>query len=227
MGVGWWMRTFDRRRWDAIFGGGARGAEQKILDALLEWKEGYFDGTDGLGPGPNRVEILASQEGQEAKALAFHLARNGFTYYGLDPVQSKQLDNFGRTVCAPGALGDDLDVKWYSPDLLSWGEVSELLDRLRHSASLRRLHRSPRYLPLLLTGRRFGTEAQPNEPGHGYYAIFSPAEAVELSQEVAAAISVPLPWRQPRWQPETTETYFLAPLAGVVKSGRWLHMSYS
>src|SRR5262245_13286928 len=221
------MKTFDRGGWDAIFGGGAHGAEQKILDAQLRGDEGYFDGTDQHGPGSYRPQILASQRGRDAQFLASHLVKNGFTYGGLDAAQSRRLDRFGVTVCAPEALGNDLDVKWYSPDVLSWGGVSELLGRLRHSASLRRLRRSPRHLPLLSTGRRFGTEAQPNEPGHGYYAIFSHAEAVELRQEVAAAISVPLPWREPRWEPETTETYFLAPLAGVVKSGRWLHMSYS
>jgi len=223
MGAGWWMKTFDRTRWDAIFGGGLPGAEQKILDALLGEVEGYFDGSDELGPGPDRERILASQEGQEAMTLASHLARNGFTYDGLDRAQSRRLDDFARTICAPEALGDALDVRWYSPDLLGWGQVSELLDRLGHYRS----RRSPRYLPLLLTGRQFGTETQPTYARSGYYAVFSPAETVELRNEVVAAIGVPVPWREPRWEPEGTQTYFLAPLTEVVKSGRWLHMSYS
>lgn len=61
---------------------------------------------------------------------------------------------------------------------------------------------------------------------HCRYAIFSPAEVVELRQEVSAAINAPAPWEDPP-DPAETEKYFLAPLTNVANSGRWLHMSYS
>jgi len=50
-------------------------------------------------------------------------------------------------------------------------------------------------LPFLLTGRRYGTEAQPTRTNHDFYAIFSPAEVVELMNEVRASIDAPIPWR--------------------------------
>jgi len=65
------------------------GAEQKILDAMLWDNDGYFDGSDELGHGLNREQVLASEQGQQA------LARKGFTYDGLDSAQASLLDQFG------------------------------------------------------------------------------------------------------------------------------------
>lgn len=117
MGAGWWIHTFDRAKWDAIFGSGRPEAEQKIVDAQLGEIEGYFDGSEKLRPGPDRQEILASPEGQAALVLAAHLIENGFTYDDLGQSRAVMLDEFACTVCAPESLGNFLDIKWHSPGL--------------------------------------------------------------------------------------------------------------
>jgi hypothetical protein len=236
MGSGWWMHTFDRAKWDAIFGSRRTEAEQKIVDAQLWEIEGYFDGSEELRPGPDRQEILDSPDGQAAIVLAAHLVENGFTYDDLGEPQAVMLDDFACTVCARESLGDFLDIKWHSPDFLGERTILQLLGYVRSPLS-RRIKRlmgaqaqlvEPRYLPMLMTGRRFGTETQPIYPRqHCRYAIFSPAEVVELREEVAAAINAPAPWKDPSLEPADTEKYFLAPLTDVVNNGRWLHMSYS
>jgi hypothetical protein len=83
MASGWIIKTFDRARWDAIFGGNTPVTERKVLDAMLWQEEGYFD-PDGEEPrpGPGRDRILESKAGRRAQALARHLARAGFTYEG-------------------------------------------------------------------------------------------------------------------------------------------------
>jgi len=238
MGSGWWMHTFDRAKWDAIFGGGWSEAEQKIVDAQLGEIEGYFDGSDELGPGPDRKELLDSPDGQAALVLAAHLVANGFTYDDLGEPQAVMLDDFACTVCAPESLGDLLDIKYHSPDFLGERTILQLLDRLGYVRSplMRRFKKligahqqlaEPRYLPMLMTGRRFGTEVPLSYPRyHSRYAIFSPAEVGELRQEVAAAINARAPWKDSR-DPAEIEKYFLAPLTNVMNSGRWMHMSYS
>jgi hypothetical protein len=280
MGYGWELKTFDRVRWDAIFGSGLPGAEQKIQDALLWEEEGYLDDTDPSLPGWDREQILASHTGRQATALASHLCRNGFTYDGLDATQSERLDHFGYGVCALELLGGDLDARLHSsasPEGIPVGallarlgydssaihrrlevwrrsleepvEVQLVRTRLRYLASFltgrRRVtkaqpndtgrgsaddwppHGWPRYLPLLVHGRRIGTEAWPTDPRHMYrYAIFSPAEVAELKNEVEAAIGAPVAWKEPEW-PEAIEECFLAPLTEVAQTGRWLHMRYT
>jgi hypothetical protein len=133
MGSGWWMHTFDRTKWDAIFGSGKVEAEQKIVDAQLGEIEGYFD--DELRPGPDRQEILDSPEGQAAIILAAHLVKNGFTYDDLGEPQAVMLDDFACTLCAPESLGNFLDVKWHSPDFLGNLTIFQLLDRLGYVRS--------------------------------------------------------------------------------------------
>jgi hypothetical protein len=238
MGSGWWIKTFDRAKWDAIFGSRRTEAEQKIVDAQLGEIEGYFDGSEELRPGPDRQEILDSPDGQAAIILAAHLIENGFTYDDLGEPQAVMLDDFARTVCARESLGDFLDIKWHSPGFLGELPILRLLDRLGYIRSplLRRFKKlmgshpqqgEPRYLPMLMTGRRFGTQVPLTYPRHCHYAIFSPAEVVELRQEVVAAINAPAPWKDATREPAETEKYFLAPLTEVVNSGRWMHMSYS
>jgi hypothetical protein len=185
MGSGWWMHTFDRAKWDAIFGGGWPETEQRIVDAQLGEIEGYFDGSEELKPGPDRQEILDSSEGQAAIVLAAHLVENGFTYDDLGESQAVMLDEFAGTVCAPESLGDYLDVKWHSPDFLGELTILRLLDRLGYVRSplAQRFKRlmgarpqqgEPRYLPMLMTGRRFGTQVPLTYPRHCHYAIFFP-----------------------------------------------------
>jgi hypothetical protein len=233
------MHTFDRAKWDAIFGGGWPEAEQKIVDAQLGEIEGYFDGSGReLRPGPDRQEILDSPEGQAAIVLAAHLVENGFTYDDLGEPQAVMLDDLACTVCAPESLGLFLDIKWHSPDFLGDLTILQLLDRLGYVRSplMRRFKKligahqqqaEPRYLPMLMTGRRFGTQTPLIYPRRCHYAIFSPAEVVELRQEVAAAINAPASWKDASREPAETEKYFLAPLTDVMNNGRWLHMSYS
>jgi len=72
-----------------------------------------------------------------------------------------------------------------------------------------------RYLPLLLTGRRYGTEAEPTKSAHSFYVVFSPAEVAELKQEVVAAVQASIPWRQ-QWAKSATEKYLLVPLTEVI-----------
>src|SRR5262249_34267498 len=95
--MGYWgcLQAFDCERWEPMFCSGTGLVEQKIRDALLGWEEGYYDGTDKLGPGWAREKILASHKGREAIVLATHLARNGFTYDGLDATQCARLDDLG------------------------------------------------------------------------------------------------------------------------------------
>jgi hypothetical protein len=79
---------------------------------------------------------------------------------------------------------------------------------------------------MLVTGRRFGTGAPLEYPLHCGYAIFSPAEVVELRQEVVTAVNAAAPWTDASREPEGTEKYFLAPLTQVMSGGRWVHVSY-
>ena len=232
MGSGWTIMSFDRSRWDAIFGGGFPGAEQKILDDLLWDTDGYFD-DDGVRPAPNREQLLASPKGQQARALASHLARNGFTYHGLSVSQSAMLDKYGCLMWSQwsrveGNLWDVLDAKVHSPDY--YPPTRELLYRVGHVRRLRLfgprrdplLARVPvRLLPLLLTGRRYGTKAAPSGAHGEYYIILSPSEVRELRDEVVVAINVPMPWQFPEADPELTREFLFAPLAEIVKSGRW------
>jgi hypothetical protein len=98
MGSGWMIKTFDRARWDDIFGAGTSVAEQKILDAMLWDEEGYFDpDAEELRPGPQRDQVLASMEGRAALVLARRLA-----YEGLTPPKAIRLDEF---VAAMGSEG--------------------------------------------------------------------------------------------------------------------------
>jgi hypothetical protein len=185
MGSGWMIKTFDRTKWDLLFGGGSPEAEQKIVDALLWENDGYFDDDAAdLRPGPNREKILASEEGQQATRLASHLARTGFTYDSLDATQAIGLDEFGARLGSPEGLGDELDVKWHSPDFYHQSRATELFDRTGNCRSWsswitlfglmgRQPPRLPiQYLPFLLTGRRFGTDAEPTRGYACYYIIF-------------------------------------------------------
>jgi hypothetical protein len=237
MANGWIIKTFDRTRWDAIFGGNAPATEQKVLDAMLWEEEAYFDpDSEEPRPGPGRDRILASKVGRQAQALARHLARAGFTYEGLDPAQAVKLDEFAATMGAEEALGSELNVDWHSPDFYPMRGVAELLDRTGNSRSWvsrlsfsyflgRQPPRVPvRYLSLLLTGRRYGTDAEPTRSVHSFYVVFSPAEVAMLKQEVVATVQAPIPWRQ-QWAQSATEEYLQAPLTKVINGGRWVLMS--
>jgi hypothetical protein len=235
MGSGWVIQSFDRARWDDLFGGGLPGAEQKLLDAMLSYREGYFDDyADELRPGPHRERILASPEGQQARALASHLARNGFTYAGLSASQSVRLDRLACSlrVDEPEGFGNILDVKGRSSDF--YPATTELLYRVGLIPDLWQMpRRDPlvppvpvRLLPLLLTGRRFGTDAEPTKSEGAYYVILSPAEVAEMRDEVVAAINVPIAWANAPYDPEMTEEFLLAPLAEIAKSGRWGALTY-
>lgn len=230
----WQIYSFDRSKWDAVFGGGLPGAEQKVIDAMLWENEGYFDGeADDLQPGPYREEVLASQEGREARALASHLTRNGFTYSGLDANQSEALDRFACTMWTPEGIPAELDARLHGSP--AGGEVSELITRAGHARSaplqgLRRLvGRRPNtpvcYLHLLETGRRYGNPAEPTKAEGYYCVIFAPAEVMLLRDEVETAINAPIPWRCPRHYPECAERGFLAPLEDVIRSGRRMAMT--
>jgi len=161
------IKTFDRARWDDIFGAGTSVAEQKILDAMLWDEEGYFDpDAEELRPGPQWDQVLASMEGRAALVLARRLA-----YEGLTPPKAIRLDEFVAAMGSEG-LGDELDVEWHSPHFFPMWSVADLVDRTALGAPGRRHCYSsaswvgsrrtcPRYLPLLQTGRRVGTEAEP------------------------------------------------------------------
>jgi len=236
LGSGWWIKSFDRTRWDDLFGGGLPGGEQRLLDTMLWDHEGYFDDhADGARPGLDRERILASPEGQEARALASHLATNGFTYAGLSASQSVRIDSLGCRLWGqePEGLENILNVKIHSPDF--YPATTELLYRVGHKNRLRLFgpRRDPlvpripvRLLPLLLTGRRFGTDAEPTEARDEYYIILSPSEVAEMRDEVVAAINIPIAWANAPYDPEVTEEFLLAPLAEIATSGRWGAMTY-
>ena len=139
MGSGWAFKSFDRARWDATFGNRAPGAERKIVDAMLGWEEGYFDGSDELRPGYDHDNILSSAKGKAARELASHLVNEGFTYDGLSEAQCVQLDTFGSTMWTPGGLEDALDAKQLSLSWLSSRTVTELLFRAGQFQSIRYL----------------------------------------------------------------------------------------
>lgn len=265
MGSGWVFKSFDRARWDAIFGSGDPEGAQKIADAMLWDDDGYFDPDSAeLRPGYNRDKILASAKGRAARELASHLVSKGFTYEGLGEAQSVQLDKFGCYMWSPECLDEVLDAKQLSDSWLGIGEVGELLFRAGHVPSLRylkgplstrlplstrpsmlgliasyvwnsrtmtrpsSLSQTPvRLLRLLETGRRFGTEAERTR-GDGYhYVVFSPPELVELRHEVEAAINAPIPWTEPKWQPESIERQLLVPINETTKAGRWAAMGWA
>jgi len=82
MASGWIIKTFDRARWDAIFGGDTPTTELMVLDAMLWEEEGYFDpASEKPRPGPARDRILASTDGRHAHTLARHLALAGFVAF--------------------------------------------------------------------------------------------------------------------------------------------------
>jgi len=146
VGSGWVFTSFDRARWDAIFGSRAPEVKQKIVDAMLWDNDGYFDDdSDELRPGYNRDKILASAEGKAAQELASHLVIKGFTYDGLSTAQSVQLDEFGSYMWAPEPEGLQaaLDAKKLSESWLPPSVVPELLFRAGHRRSLRYLERLP------------------------------------------------------------------------------------
>jgi hypothetical protein len=233
MGSGWMINTFERARWDDIFGAGTPVSEQKILDAMLWEEEGYFDpDAIPLRPDPQRDQLLASIKGRAALNLARHLARSGVTYEGLAPAEAIRLDEFVALMCSSDALGDQLEVKWHTPDHFPMWSVAELLGRTGNSRSwvsrLRFLGRQPthlpvRYLPLLQTGRRFGTEAEPTRSETSFYVVLSPTEVVGLRDEVEAVMHANVPWR--KWSRSDTEECLFAPLQKVVGTGRWAHLS--
>src|SRR5215470_2824127 len=234
MGSGWMIKTFERARWDDIFGAGTPVAEQKILDAMLCEEEGYFDpDAIPLRPDPQRDQVIASIEGRAALALARHLARSGVTYEGLAPAEAMRLDEFMALMCAREALGEELEVKWHSPDFLPMWGVAELLGRTGNSRSWasrlglmgrQTTHLPVRYLPLLQTGRRFGTEAEPTRSETSFYVVLSPTEVVGLRDEVEAVLQADVPWRR-KWSRSDAEECLLAPLQKVVGTGRWAHLS--
>ena len=237
MGSGWMIKTFERARWDEIFGAGTSVAVQKILDAMLWEEDGYFDpDSEELQPGPQRDQVLASMEGRAALVLAQHLVRSGLTYDGLAPPEAIRLDEFVATMGASESLGDELEVEWHSPDFFPMWGVAELVGRTGNSRSwVSRLlffglmGRQPtqvpvRYLPLLQTGRRFGTEAEPTRSEWAFYVVLSPTEVVGLREEVDAALQADVPW-QGKWSRSEAEKYLLAPLQKVVGTGRWVHLS--
>src|SRR5262245_38788506 len=236
LGSGWVIQSFDRERWDDLFGGGLPGAEQKLLDAMLCYHEGYFDDySDELRPGPDRERILATPEGQDSRALSSHLARNGFTYAGLSASRSMRLDRLACFLWSqePEGFQSVLNVKGHSPDF--YPATTELLYRVGHKSRLRLFGPRPdplvppipvRLLPLLLTGRRFGTNAEPTKTPGQYYVILSPSAVAEMRDEVVAAINVPIAWANAPYDPEVTEESLLAPLNEIAKSGRWGAMTY-
>jgi hypothetical protein len=138
MGSGWVFKSFDRSRWDAIFGSGVPDGEQKIVDAILWDNEGYFDPeSDELRPGYNRDKILASAKGRAAQELASHLVNKGFTYEGLNITQRVELDEFGCLMWSPEGLAEVLDAQQLSDSWLDLGEVGELLFRAGYRRSIR------------------------------------------------------------------------------------------
>jgi len=146
MSSGWVFTSFDRARWDAIFGSADPKCAQMIVDAMLWEDDGYFDGdSDELRPGYNRDKILASAKGKAAQELASHLVSKGFTYEGLNTAQSIQLDEFGSYMWGPEPEGLQaaLDAKHLSESWLPTGVVPELLFRAGHRRSLRYLERLP------------------------------------------------------------------------------------
>ena len=235
MSSGWMIQTFDREKWDCLFASRGPELEQKLLDAMLWDADGYFQESGQFPQGPNRDQVLASRRGQEARGLASHIVRNGFTYDGLDAPGSVLLDEFASDVFDEEALGDDLDTAWHSPDHVSMGMVEELLYRQGNLRFLplkpgnfvgRQLSRAPaRLLPLLLTGRRLGTEAEPTRSVHSFYVILSPDEVVQLRDEAGEATGGSIAWRFAEVQPALTEEYLLAPLDEVIKGGRWVAMT--
>jgi len=239
MGSGWIIQTFERARWDDIFGARTSIAQQKILDAMLWEEDGYFDPvSEELRPGPQRDQVLASMEGQAALVLAHHLAWSGLTYESLAPPEAIRLDEFVAGMGASEALGDEFEVEWHSPDHFSMEGVAELVGRTGNSRSwVSRLlffglmgrqptHLPVRYLPLLQTGRRFGTEAEPTRSEWAYYVVLAPPEVVGLRDEVEAVLQADVPWQR-KWSRSVTEEYLFAPLQEVVGTGRWVHLSCS
>jgi len=89
--------------------------------------------------------------------------------------------------------GDELDVEWHSPDFFPMWSAAELVDRTgtRRSWASPLLffglmgrqptHLPARYLPLLQTGRRFGTVAEPTRSKWAFYVLSPTASPGPLS----------------------------------------------
>lgn len=233
MASGWMVHTFDRAQWDLLFGGGMPGAEQKIREALL-WGEGAEDEDEKRETRHWLLETLRLTR-RTATELAPHLAKDGFTYKGLDGRAAIMLDGFCAGIFDGEVLGEDLDMRGHSRDHISMAVIEELLYRSGNIRSLpkqrdslvgRVVQRAPaRVLPLLLSGRRFGTD-MPTRAPHSYYVILSPSEAADLKAEVETAIGAPMAWqRYEEAQPGVTRDCLLEPLHVAVASGRWTAMT--
>jgi hypothetical protein len=220
MSAGWCIKTFDKARWDVLFSGNTPAVRQKVLDALL-WDE------DNAG----------FKRDQAAQMLARHVAETGLVYDGLDPLLTEMLDELVRAICTPESFGRDLYAASHSPDPCHMSTVRELLDRLGGRPwqprkgpfawkgwQLPPLPSSVRYLPLLLTGRRCGTDRQPSR--HHLHVVLSPAEVDAISEEVQAALDAPMPMPD-AWYQENIAYILLTPLHQVIESGRWAHMRHS
>jgi hypothetical protein len=239
MASGWTIHTFDRAHWDALFGSQSAESAQHVVDAVLWDEAGYF-AADGVNPGPNRAEIIASETGDRVLELAGHLAWQGFSYDGLDGPTTLLLDQLGAFMWADEALGGQLHVIGHSPDFVGLPVIEELLYRAGNVSKLpppKSLfrpkaglfgkpkpvpHAPARLLPYLLHGRRFGTEDAPNDET-SMFAIFSPTEVAELFYEVRAAIDTDFPWRNAK--PEHVRDVLLNPLSEVAESRRWMAIS--
>jgi hypothetical protein len=228
MGSGYWIYSFDKARFDRLFGGGDPDARQAVIDAALWDDDGYFDGSPTLGPGPNRAALLASARGQTVGVLADRLITKGVTYDGLSNGDADTLDRMIRNWRGGEGLEQQLDFRAHSPDhgafhlVIAPQSRPSVWSRLRGEDAT--VLPAQRLLPLVRSGRRYNTLDTPTLSIDGHYFIGSPSEAAELVNEIKAALVAA--WFN-RSETKMVLTYVLEPIEAVAATGRWIFIIFS
>jgi hypothetical protein len=110
MSTRWSFYSFDRPRWDAIFGGGLEGAEDQVIQAVI-W------------------DRSVRRDEQVLIRLAQTIVSSGISYRGLSAEEADDLDAIIVGFFCPEGRQDLLGYDNESPDGLSMAVVDELVDR--------------------------------------------------------------------------------------------------
>ena len=166
------------------------------------------------GSTPDEIDGFVEFAGAEldAETLARATLTSGISYAGLDADDAQTLDEIVKLAFSPEGFDETLVLNHLSPDGLHPTVIKELISR---SAA-------PRYLLLLLSGRRFGAQT----PSSCEYCIFEPPEVVAALDEIRAAAAAPAAWSQPYMQ-ELVDQCLIGPFAAAAEEGRPLYAQLS
>src|SRR5215467_7238369 len=220
----WYFYSFSKERWDAIFGGGLEGAEEKVIQSVT-WDRGAWN--------DERVPIRLAQT----------IVKKGISYDGLSARQAEYLDKVITGFFCPEGLEDLLRYEPESPEGLSTSIVNALVDRagnatLVHYLLIGRHYNasgvkiSDKMLEAVLESLdnsmdRVAMEQQARAllaetpTASNRYLVLAPEEISRLHDEIASAIARPRPWPHPSYE-VTARTCLLGTLTSAQNKKRWL-----